>query len=228
LNGQSRESDFFDEAVQEGFIVNVADDQASLQRPIRELERWAREFRLWFKPQGLPAPLITIQSAGRRRALGWFARARWVRSQGDELHEINFAAEYLNRDVFDIAETLVHEFVHLLNFADGISDCTVNQYHNGRFRDRAESVGLICKQFDPYGWAKTSLSPELRERITALQPDETAFELFRRPEWSGNKQAKQKLRRWACSGRACASVLVASGQDLNACCLNCGTAYLPQ
>jgi len=82
-------------------------DPISLRRPIAELERWAAEMVLWFKPERLPLPVITIQG-GRRNALGWFAWSRWESRDGAIIDEINFVPEYLNRDLFDIAGTLVH------------------------------------------------------------------------------------------------------------------------
>ena len=155
-------------------------DPLTLRRPIAELERWATKMVLWFKPERLPLPVITIQ-CGHPKALGWFAWSRWESRDGEILNEINFVPEYLGRDVLSIAETLVHELVHLANYTAGVRDCTSNQYHNAHFRDRAISVGLACERMDPHGWARTSLTPELHERIASMQPDPSAFDLFRLP-----------------------------------------------
>jgi hypothetical protein len=215
-------------------------DPISLRRPIAELERWAAEMVSWFKPQFLPLPVITIQG-GYRQALGWFAWSRWESRDGAILDEINFVPEYLGRDVFDIAETLVHELVHLANYTAGIKDCTCNQYHNRRFRDRALAVGLSCERVPGYGWAKTDLTPALRERITGIKPDASAFDLFRLPPAPSRTDGpgvvatdgggtvlvqtrKKKLAKWSCLG-ACASVWVASGTELQAECLECGSRF---
>jgi hypothetical protein len=215
-------------------------DPISLRRPIAELERWAAEMVFWFKPQSLPLPVITIQG-GHRLALGWFAWSRWETRDAAILDEINFVPEYLNRDVFDIAETLLHELVHLANYTARIRDCTSNQYHNRHFRDRAAGVGLACERMSPYGWAKTSLTPALRERVAALQPDANAFDLFRLPPAPrrrsgaavlgadggggvGVQVQKRKLSKWSCFGK-CASAWVASGTELYAECLACGSRF---
>ena len=214
-------------------------DPISLRRPIAELERWAAEMVLWFEPERLPLPVITIQG-GHRNALGWFAWSCWESRDGAILDEINFVPEFLGRDVFDIRETLVHELVHLANFTAGIRDCSSNQYHIGRFRDCALSVGLSCERMGPYGWAKTGLTPALRERIAALQPDASAFDLFRLPPAParvngiaadsagvGNicvKTKKKKLAKWQCAGE-CAAAWVASGTEFRVMCLTCGSEY---
>lgn len=215
-------------------------DPISLRRPIAELERFAAEMVFWFKPQSLPLPVITIQG-GHRLALGWFAWSRWESRDGAILDEINFVPEYLGRDVFEIAETLVHELVHLANYTDGIRDCSSNQHHNRHFRDRAVAVGLACERMSPYGWAKTGLTPALRERIARLNPDASAFDLFRLPPAPrrrsgtgmlgvdggggvGVQTREKKLSKWSCAGR-CASAWVASGTELKAECLACGSRF---
>ena len=144
-------------------------DPLSLRRATAELERWTTEMRLWFKPECLPMPVITIQG-GEHNTLGWFAWSRWESRAGAILDEVNFVAERLSRDVFDIAATLMHELVHLANYTAGIRDCSSNQYHNSHFRDRAVAVGLACERIAARGWAKTSLTPLLRERIAGFGP----------------------------------------------------------
>jgi hypothetical protein len=101
-------------------------DPLSLRRAIAELERWAEAMVLWFKPQRLPLPVITIQG-GQRNALGWFAWSRWESRDGAVLDEINFVPEHLGRDVFDIAETLLHELVHLANYTAGMERLPARQ-----------------------------------------------------------------------------------------------------
>jgi hypothetical protein len=218
----------------------AAYDPISLRRPIAELERWATEMVLWFQPERLPLPVITIQG-NIRGALGWFAWSRWESRDGAILDEINFVPEYLGRDVFDIAETLVHELVHLANFVAGIRDCSSNQYHNAHFRNRAVAVGLTCERTRHCGWAKTGLTPALRERIAAIRPDVSAFDLFRLPPAPRSRIStdtgieggsgvrvqtkKKKLSKWCCLGQ-CASAWVASGTELHAECLGCGSRFL--
>ncbi len=218
-------------------------DAISLRRPIGEIERWGEEMVLWFKPQCLPVPVITIQG-GCRNALGWFAKSIWETRDGAVLDEINFVPEHLNRDVFDIAETLLHELAHLANHVAEVKDCSSFQYHNSKFRDRAVSVGLVCERVPRFGWAKTSLGIDLRDRVAALAPDATAFDLFRLPPSprrsvrvdtapddrfeSGESEdggvrvirPQKKLAKWMCPGCRRA-VWAAAGAELQALCLVC-------
>ena len=50
-------------------------DPISLRRPIAELERWAGEMALWFQPERLPLPVITLQGGDETRSAGSPGRA---------------------------------------------------------------------------------------------------------------------------------------------------------
>src|SRR5690349_14755961 len=98
----------------------------SLQPAISELERVFAAACSWFTPRILPKAVITIQSKGRRAALGWFSARRWENQDRQHLPEINISAESLQRHVLDIAEVLLHEMVHYANAVAGIRDVSSN------------------------------------------------------------------------------------------------------
>lgn len=106
----------------------------------------------------LPAPNPHRQN----NVLGHFAPLRWSPKEknGQLWHEVIVVAEHLNRSAKDVVETLIHEAVHALNFARGIKDCSANQYHNKKFKEGAEELGLIVAQVRHYGFAVTSLPAE--------------------------------------------------------------------
>lgn len=107
----------------------------------------------------IPAPA----DRGRLNVLGHFAALRWrTRGDGDaQLHEVVVVAEHLNRASEDIVETLIHEAAHAMNFARGIKDCSpTSQYHNARFKEAAEELGLTVTKVKHYGYAFTTLAPE--------------------------------------------------------------------
>ena len=134
----------------------------SIRPAIAELERLFDVFSVLFDCD-LPLPVITIQTHGRKKTtLGWFWSDAWLAGEST-VPEINFAAELLNRDVYQICETLIHEMVHYRNAAKGIKDCNSNQYHNKKFKTACDLVGLNCEKIDGAGrgWAWTSLSAEL-------------------------------------------------------------------
>jgi hypothetical protein len=109
----------------------------------------------------LPAPA----QRGRMNVLGHFAPIRWKTKTADDvmLHEVVVVAEHLDRSAEDIFETLLHEAAHALNFARGIFDCSpTSQYHNGKFKNAAEELGLEVVKVPHYGWAYTTLQEETR------------------------------------------------------------------
>ena len=135
----------------------------SIRPALEELERMYKEFAPLFGRE-MPLPVITIQSKGRKNALGWHWQDKWQNSEPGKLSEINLCAEHLGRPTEQIAETMLHEMVHHANNLDGISDCTIRQYHNRQFKDRCGDIGLICEKHPSRGWATTSLSDDLKAK----------------------------------------------------------------
>lgn len=212
-------------------------DDHSLLPALRELDRLFGHFgrKLPFKQQRLSKPVITIQAARRRRAYGWFAHRAWRTAGSGHVPEINFSAEHLARERYEIANTLLHEMVHLSNYVAGVRDCSSTQYHNKTFKDLAERIGLHCDRADDgrnrYGYAFTSLSDDLKSEVDRIGYDDNAFSLFREPEftskkpglpWDNTKPAEPKLKKWSCG---CTNVW--SAVQVNACCthFNCGNAF---
>ena len=97
--------------------------------------------------------LVTRDLKGRK---GHFTHYTPWQNNGESFNEIAFNLEH-----FDSAEsllsTLLHEMAHSLNFANGISDCSANQYHNGKFKSQAEELGLKTEK-GKKGYAQTSLT----------------------------------------------------------------------
>lgn len=189
----------------------------SINLAISELER-AYEELLPIFPKPMSLPVITIQTRGRSRRLGWFCADKWNdQLEGRRKAEINIAAESLGQGSLEIVHTLVHEMVHFSNNQDGIRDCTVNQYHNKKFAERCQVVGLVPR-YGHRGWSDTEISEGLLEQIKALELDDEAFTLFRNsPEV---KKAPTKLLKWTCG---CTNVRVAT--DFAAHCDRCGGAF---
>ena len=109
----------------------------------------------------LSRPTITIRSTPK--AFGHFSLRddTWISKNGQS-HEINIGAGTLARPIEEVAATLLHEMVHYFNYVNGIQDCSrSNTYHNRRFRDAAESHGLIVAHHSKYGWTITSPSDRL-------------------------------------------------------------------
>ena len=113
----------------------------------------------------LTRPTITIQSTPK--AYGHFSlnKDTWISKLGGT-HEINIGAGTLARPIESVVATLLHEMVHYFNYVNGVQDCSRgNTYHNKRFKDAAESRGLIITHSNQYGWSHTEPSDELLEFV---------------------------------------------------------------
>lgn len=97
---------------------------------------------------------------GGLNVLGHFAPLRWRarKKEGEHIHEVVVVAEHLDRSAEEIVATLIHEAAHAMNFHAGIFDCSASQYHNKRFKEAAQELGLIVEKTFHYGFAYTALS----------------------------------------------------------------------
>jgi len=123
----------------------------------------------------VPGVILLAAPASRDnlRVLGHFAALRWQAKEreGYRYHEVVVVAEHLNRPAEDVAETLLHEAAHAMNFEQGLHDCSASQYHNRLFMRAAEALGLDVAQMPHYGFAYTKLPAH----TAALYGNEIAF-----------------------------------------------------
>lgn len=154
----------------------------------------------------LPQPVITLQPT-KGKTLGHFTLDKvWrdknnikddvvITDENDEqsLYEINIDPRWFyERSAVDIAGTLLHEMVHYNNKMLCIKDCSGNS-HNKKFKEAAESVGLIVMKGKGVGFGITSLSPERAEYIEQkVEPNESVFEYFRADVKKEEKKPKKK------------------------------------
>jgi hypothetical protein len=194
--------------------------EASILPAQKELERAFLALAFLFKRE-MPKPVITIQTRGRRRMKGWYAHHRWQNDQLEPLSELNVCAEDLACPIEEIAEVLLHEMCHRANALDGIDDCSKNQYHNKHFKTRCEAIGLQCEKMGHYGWAQTSLTPELAAQVATVHIAPAAFSLFR----LSREQAKApiKMKKWSCG---CTNIRAA--KEVDATCNRCGQRFCRQ
>lgn len=112
--------------------------------------------------------LITVQSSSR--SYGYVTCNKVWKVKGICKYELNISAEYLDRPIEDIVSTILHEMVHVYNQMHGIQDCSRGMtYHNKRFREKAESVGLMVEHDSRIGWSITKPSEKLIDYIVAQQ-----------------------------------------------------------
>lgn len=112
----------------------------------------------------LEMPMITIQSS--KGAYGHVTCSRIWNRKDEQCFELNIGAEYLNRPIENVVSTILHEMVHIYNLMNNIQDCSRNNtYHNKKFKEKAEEVGLHIDYDKKIGWSITTPTEELIEYI---------------------------------------------------------------
>lgn len=190
---------------------------------IEELHRAFKMFNENLFEGQLPEPAILIQSRGNKKlTLGWCTIEKVWKNDvtEEEKYEINIVAEALNRGIYPVMATLLHEMVHLHNLVNGIKDTSRgNTYHNMKFKNTAEAHGLVIEHADKIGWSVTSLQGSTMDLIDSYRFDEAVFSLGRKDFGEGDKPKKKKKtssRKYICpecgtSIRASKDVLVLCG-----------------
>ena len=112
----------------------------------------------------LEEPIITIQSTPKAYAHVTIGKA-WQR--GDTTRrELNIGAGTLDRSIFEIVASELHECIHIYNMQRGIQDCSRGgQYHNKKFKAIAEKCDLQISYDPRIGWSITEPTDALCEFI---------------------------------------------------------------
>lgn len=140
----------------------------------RVLAEAIKHFGLKCKPEQI---CLTIQTAGRKNALGWFGPKHWTQEK-KTVHEINLCAEHLQRH--NMGETLLHELAHAENEVLGIKDCSNGRMHNKKFKVMAEKLGLEVKPRDKaVGYGFTDLADEGKKFLARIKFDLKIFAAHR-------------------------------------------------
>lgn len=129
-------------------------------RALGYLEKIYRQLNQDFFNNELEMPIITIQSTPR--AYGHVTCSKVWHGKGDNQYELNIGAGTMDRPIENVVSTMLHEMVHIFNLQNGIQDCSRGgTYHNKKFKEKAESVGLNIEYDCRIGWSITSPSDQL-------------------------------------------------------------------
>ena len=102
----------------------------------------------WTHAEHPPRPAETAGAAASRPALA----------------EVFVGGEGLALGAVDVLGTLLHEATHALAHVRGVQDTSrQGRYHNRRFRDLAEEIGLDVREVPVIGWSDTHV-PEATRR----------------------------------------------------------------
>lgn len=129
-------------------------------RTLGYLEKIYRQLNTDFFNGELEDCTITVQSTPR--AYGHVTCGKVWRIKDSNRYELNIGAGTLDRPIENVVSTMLHEMVHIYNLMHGIQDCSRgNTYHNKKFKEKAEEVGLIISYDKRVGWSITEPSDDL-------------------------------------------------------------------
>ncbi|QIS10738.1 hypothetical protein [Nocardia arthritidis] len=133
----------------------------------------------------VPAVVLTVGSGstGTELTLGHFAPDRWIRGEY-ELHELFIGGEGLQRGPVDVLGTLLHEAAHGIAATRNIKDTSrQGRWHNDRYRQLAEELGLVITKHPKIGWSLTTVPDQTRQRYrNELEELSFALVAYRRRE----------------------------------------------
>ena len=144
----------------------------SMKEVITQMETIFDKFNEKYFANELPKPVLLVQ-AGKGDAYGWCTNYEAWSNGEDSYFEITICAEYADRTVEQLCTTILHEMVHLKNAVDKIKDCN-GKYHNAKFRDAAEAIGMIVEK-TTYGYSTTKLNDEQKEFVASLELKDFGF-----------------------------------------------------
>lgn len=183
----------------------------------RELQWWADFLNAAFlKDQPVPAPVLIFGRA-KISTLGHYV----TNSNAFGLREhINLNRANLDRPLWDIIATLLHEMCHGWQYYYGSP--SNSWFHNREFQMKMREFGIIVNIKGQHRAVKDPFVFLLRKHGITCGRDidrNGMIELPQRPR----KKGKSKLKKWSCG---CANIRVAIS-DLDAKCLKCGNRFEP-
>jgi len=192
-------------------------NETSVKPIIEKLENLFAAINDRFYDGELTKPVITV-SPDTKGYYGWCTAWKAWMDENDGYYEINLCAEYLSRPFEEVAETMMHEMVHLHNLQHGIKDTSrQGTYHNKNYKKAAEYHGLTVTKNDKYGWCETHLNDEGREFLQTFE--DTKFELHRKALPKKVKATpKRQSKKYVCP--ICGS-FVRSSDEVHIGCMDC-------
>ena len=168
---------------------------------------------------------ISIQTRGKMNAFAWCTGSKVWKNGKLEIREINFSAEYLNRPIKDMFETMIHELVHAYNSQNKIKDCSSNQYHNKNFKNKCETVGLTVEK-TKFGWSETSITPNgIADKLFKKQKISKTVFNYARKELAKKPAKEGKLKKYSCNCSPAKNIRWGRSEDPNILCRDCDSMF---
>lgn len=158
----------------------------------------------------VPAVVVTLGAGSGNRGglkLGHYAPERWeVAGEAEARPELFIGGEGLERGAEGVLATALHEAAHSIATARGIQDTSrQGRWHNARFKEIAEELGLEVSKHDRIGWSLTKLAEGTADRYrSVLDSLDAALVAFRRaevPAAAGSKPSNFKPALCGCGRR---------------------------
>ena len=193
---------------------------------ISELHRAFKLFNESLFNGALPEPAILVAPRGNKKlTLGWCTVAKVWKNEvtEEERYEINLCAEELNRGIYPVMATLLHEMVHLHNLVFEIKDTSRGgTYHNMKFKKVAEERGLIIEHGEKIGWSLTKLQGTTMDLIDRANFDEAVCSFGRREMLSDEDKKRRKkkssVRKYVCPRCGC---IIRASKQVKVICGDC-------
>ncbi len=179
-----------------------------------ELYWWVDLFNLaFFEGEKIPMPAISFDKANINN-LGHYVIGR----NGLGIKEnININRAHLNRPLWDVLATLLHELCHSWQSVYGTP--SNSWFHNREFQMKLAELGILCNNKGQHlGVTDPFVFILKRHGIAFNQPIQSdgIIKIPPKPKPKG----KSKLKKWTCG---CTNVRVAV--ELEAMCLKCGNRF---
>ena len=173
----------------------------------------------------LPENITIVQNHNKPRedATSYSSvKEKWTHETGARSYELNIYSDFLHRDAAEVAESVLHEMIHIKNLMLGIKDTTRRgTYHNVTFKNAMAAVGYVmddepCKD----GFTKGVPNDELRELLEECAPHIT---MTRDKEEKPASKPRKRATRYVCP--QCGSKCQSNDESLNIICGDCNIAY---
>ena len=176
-----------------------------------ELYWWVDFFNLTlFREQPVTVPVISFKK-NRVTNLGHYVAGRNAFGIKDN---ININCTHLNRPLWDILTTLVHEMTHSWQAMYGMP--SKSWFHNKQFQDKMLEFGIVCNNKGCHLGVGDPFVSLLEKHGVVFNQAPNVGGIIKIPPNSKLK-GKSKLKKWSCG---CTNVRVAI-KDFEARCLKC-------
>ena len=149
-----------------------------MSRTVGALEGLYNHLNNDFFENKLPIPIITVQS--KKGSMGHCTVAKVWKRGDSNTYEMNICADVLDYPVEETIDTMLHEMVHLYCRENDIKEVSRGGvYHNKKFKELAEKVGLVCYYNEKIGF--NTIGKDNEKLIEyALSIDFYGFEICRK------------------------------------------------